>query len=130
MVIDTSAIVAILLGEPEGEAIANAIDADPVRLVSAVTWLEAQLVMIGRIGATGERLIEPFFGQVNAQVVAFDQQIATAAQAAWRAFGKGRHKAALNLADCCAYATAVHYQEPLLFKGHDFSNTPVRAVRW
>ncbi len=129
MVIDTSALVAILLDEPEQELFAAAIAADPVRLVSAACVLETALVIESRRGESGGRELDLLLHRVKATVVPFSDEHAEVARGAWRRFGKGRHPAGLNLCDCCAYALSSVSGEPLLFKGDDFAQTDVAAVR-
>jgi len=129
MVIDTSALVAILLDEPEQELFAAAIAADPVRLVSAACVLETALVIESRRGESGGRELDLLLHRVKATVVPFSDEHAEVARGAWRRFGKGRHPAGLNLCDCCAYALSSVSGEPLLFRGDDFAQTDVAAVR-
>ncbi len=129
MIIDTSALICILLGEPEAQQFARrlaAIDAD--HAMSAVTWFETMLVITGRRGDSGRRnLIELLeFGRVT--VLPVDAQAAQIAYQAWLDFGKGRHPAGLNFGDCFSYALAKERAEPLLFKGDDFSKTDVLAA--
>ena len=130
MVIDTSALLAILFGEPEAERIARAIAADGRRLVSAFTLLEASVVVEARKGEAGGRELDLLLHRASVDVVPLQTEQAEAARRAWRQFGKGRHPAGLNLGDCCAYALARHAGEPLLFKGDDFARTDVQAVAY
>ena len=130
MVIDTSALVAILLGEPEAESLARAIAADPRRLVAAFTVLEAGVLIEARKGEAGGREFDLLLHRVQADIVSMNAEQAGLARGAWRAFGKGRHPARLNLGDCCAYALSRYSGEPLLFKGDDFTQTDVVAVRY
>lgn len=130
MVIDTSALVAVLLGEPEAEALAGAIAADPKRLLSAFSAVETAIVIEARKGEQGGRELDLLLQRIGAQVVGFDRRQAQLAREAWRRFGKGRHPAGLNVGDCCAYALAEASAEPLLFKGQDFSETDVPAVKY
>lgn len=127
MVIDSSALIAILFDEADRRFLEDAIEADPVRLISAVTKLESAMVMIGRHGSDAPlvRLI----GDISAEIVPFDEPQADVARAAFMRFGKGRHPAALNFGDCAAYALAMTEAEPLLFKGTDFSATDVEVVK-
>ncbi len=129
MVIDSSALVAILFDEPEREAIENAIQADAVRLISAVTKLEMGIVMVGRHGPDAGLSLDRLIEHIAATVVPFDEHQAGIARSAFTRFGKGRHKAALNFGDCAAYALAIAEAEPLLFKGTDFSATDVEVVK-
>jgi len=125
MVIDTSALVALLLDEPERAAFAAAIEADPKRLVSAVTLVEAGIVLEARLGQPGADALDLLLQRADIQIVAVDREQAEIARRAWRTFGKGNDPAGLNLGDCFAYALAVAAAEPLLFKGEDFRRTDV-----
>jgi len=125
MVIDTSAIAAILLGEPERADFIAKIAAANVRLISAATLLECQIVMMTRKGELGRAELQLFVHEAELEVVAFDQNQVDFAAFAWRRYGKGRHPAGLNYGDCFAYALAKATGEPLLFKGTDFSQTDI-----
>lgn len=129
MVIDSSALFAILRGEPEGAAFVTAIHSDLVRLVSAVTKLEAGMVAIGRHGVAGAGDLDRLLAEIGANIVPFDNEQAHIARDAFARFGKGRHPAGLNFGDCAAYALAIAEAEPLLFKGTDFGNTDAEVVR-
>lgn len=128
MVIDTSAIAAILFDEPEAGLLERLIAADPIRLVSAVTRVEATCVIEGRKREVGRRALNDFFTLTKARVVAIDASQAELACEAFRRFGKGRHPARLNIGDCFAYALAKESSEPLLFKGGDFAATDVAVA--
>ena len=128
MVIDTSAIVAILFDEAEREAFDQLIDADTVQLVSAVTRVEATFVIEGRKRDEGRRRLERFFRMTGAEVVGVTTRHAELACDAFRRYGKGRHPAALNIGDCFAYALAKETGEPLLFKGADFGRTDISSA--
>jgi ribonuclease VapC len=123
MVIDTSALLAILLAEPEAESFVRAIAGDPKRLVSALTALEAAIVVGARKGPAGVRELDLLFHSSGITIVSLDSDQVLLARAAYEKFGKGRHPAGLNLGDCCSYALARSSGEPLLFKGDDFSKT-------
>ena len=128
MIVDTSAVLAVLFLEPDAERYERAIvDAAPCRM-SAANFFEAAMVVESRTGAAGgldlDRLIER--GQIQLEPVTPDQ--AHAARQAWRRFGRGNHPAALNYGDCFAYALAEVTKEPLLFKGEDFSLTDVAVA--
>jgi ribonuclease VapC len=125
MVIDTSAILAILQNEPEAAAFARLIEADPVRLISAVAVVEAGILAESRRGPAGARELDTFLLRSRAEIVPFDADQAAVARHAFRTFGKGRHPAGLNFGDCIAYALARTAGEPLLFKGDDFTRTDV-----
>jgi ribonuclease VapC len=123
MVIDTSAIVAILLGEPEAAEFAAAIEQDPSLLLSAASLLEASIVIETRKGDEGARDLDLLIYRAGIQIVAVDAEQAEVARLAWRRYGKGRHPASLNYGDCFAYALAKTSGARLLFKGDDFSRT-------
>jgi ribonuclease VapC len=125
MVIDTSAIVAIALNEPDAAELEVRIADDPVRLISAATVLEATVVLETRLGDAGGREFDLWLLKIGAEIVPVDAEQADAARRAWRRFGKGRHAAALNYGDCFSYALALTRGEPLLFKGEDFAKTDV-----
>ena len=130
MVIDTSALIAILTREPGADQLVVAVEADGTRLVSAATVVEASLVLLGRYGETGEPLLDRLLRSIGAEVVPIgEEQVALARDAALR-FGRGRHPAGLNFGDCFSYALSVARGEPLLFVGDDFSQTDVEVCRW
>lgn len=125
MVIDTSAVLAILQLEPEAESFAQRIDAAEVRRISSVAILEAGNVVEARKGRVGAQELDAFVQQGGFVIEPFDAEQAEVARDAYRRFGKGRHEAALNLGDCASYALAKSFGEPLLFKGTDFPRTDV-----
>lgn len=129
MVLDTSAVLALLLGEADAARYARAIAADARRLMSAFSVLEAGIVVVARKGEPGGRELDLLLHHAHVEVVALTPEQAEIARSAWLAFGKGRHPAALNVGDCCAYALARYSGEPLLFKGDDFARTDVATVR-
>ena len=128
MVIDSSALLAILLQEPEAASLAAAINNDQVRLISAATLLETAMVIESRRWPDGGRELDLLLYRMHAELVAFSPEQAEVAREAFRKFGKGRHPAGLNFGDCIAYALAQTSAEPLLFKGEDFARTDVAAV--
>jgi ribonuclease VapC len=129
MVIDASALIAILWDEPEARAFQDAIRVDSVRLVSAVTKLEAGMAAVGQRQRAGGLDLDRLLTRIGATIVPFDDDQADIAREAFARFGKGRHKAALNFGDCASYALAIAEAEPLLFKGTDFGATDVTAVK-
>jgi ribonuclease VapC len=129
MVIDTSALIAILFDEPDRRPLETAIVGDTVRLVSTMSKLEAGMVMIGRHGVEGPARLDQLLREMAATVVPFDEQQADIARDAFARFGKGRHRAGLNFGDCAAYALAMAEAEPLLFKGTDFGATDVAVAK-
>ena len=125
MVLDTSALLALLLDEPEAEAFRVALEEDATRLVSAATLLETALVIETRKGEAGGRELDVLIHKAEIAVVAVDAEHVSEARRAYRCFGKGRHAAGLNFGDVFAYALARTSGEPLLFKGEDFAKTDV-----
>lgn len=125
MVVDTSALLAILQFEPEAESFAERVEAAEVRRISSVSILEAGIVVEARKGPLGARELDAFVQQASFVVEPFDLHQAELARDAFRRFGKGRHPAALNPGDCASYALAKTFGEPLLFKGADFARTDV-----
>ena len=128
MVIDTSAIVAVLFDEPDQRLFDEAIAASAVRLVSAVTRVEVSCVIEGRKREAGRDQLDRFLALTGADIIGVSPQQAEIAIDGFRRFGKGRHRAALNIGDCFAYALAITTGQPLLFKGNDFVYTDVRAA--
>ena len=128
MVIDSSALVAILLGEPGAAEIAAAIERRSPRLLSAANLLEVSMVVEARKGEAAGRELDLLLYRGEIEIVPVDRDQAEEARAAWRRFGKGRHAAALNYGDCFAYALAKTRRMPLLFRGDDFSQTDISAV--
>ena len=125
MILDTSAVMAILFDEPDAHWYERAIEADPVRLMSAGSVLEAAIVVEARYGPAGGRELDLLLHTAAIDVVPVDREQAEIGRQAWRRFGKGNHRAALNYGDCFAYALAKHSGEPLLAKGNDFPHTDV-----
>ena len=125
MVVDTSAIVAVLLGETERRAFLKAISTADWRSMSAVSLVEASLVMMTRHGPTGVADLDDLIAVLGIAVEPVTLEHARAAREAHQRFGRGRHPAKLNLGDCFAYALAVTSGEPLLYKGDDFARTDV-----
>lgn len=128
MVIDTSAIVAILHDEPERDGFARRLDECTLPRMSAVTRVELTCVLEGRGGDMGRALLEQFLAEAAIEVVPVDAEQVRIACEAFRRFGKGRHPAALNIGDCFSYALATQLGAPLLFKGGDFARTDIEAA--
>lgn len=128
MVIDTSAVIAVLLNKPKAGEIALAIESGSSRLLSAANFLEASIVIESRKGEAGGRELDLLLYRAAIEVIAVDHDQAEIARFAWRRFGKGRHPAGLNYGDCFAYALAKSRRLPLLFHGDDFSRTDVECV--
>lgn len=128
MVIDTSALVAILQGEPERRVFIEAIEAADARLLSVATFVEISIVVEARHGAEGLRDLDHFIHRAAIELVVVDVEQATTARTAFGRFGKGQHRAGLNYGDCFSYALAILKEEPLLFKGDDFVHTDIATV--
>jgi ribonuclease VapC len=128
MVIDTSAIIAILRSEPEAAALERTVVANPIRLVPATCVLEARMVLVSRRGEHALAEIDLWLARIEADIVPVDADLVNVATQAWLTYGKGRHPAALNFADCFSYALAKRADEPLLFIGKDFSQTDIEAA--
>ena len=126
IVVDTSAIVAILRGEPERDALVSAITTADERLVSAGTLIELGIVVEASTG--GRTPLERVIADFDLTIVEVDEPQIRAAMSAWRRFGKGRHPAGLNFGDCFAYALADTRRLPLLFVGEDFARTDIMGV--
>jgi ribonuclease VapC len=135
IVIDTSALITIFRMEPEADAFLKAIVAAECRFMSAMSVLEASIIMTGRGEANKASpelfaSLDDFLVEANIDIVPFNNQQAMLARTAFLRYGKGRHKAALNMGDCVSYALASAREAPLLFKGNDFSHTDIQpAVR-
>ena len=128
MVVDSSALISILLGEPEADTLARALAYSADTAMTAANWLETALVITSRVGSQGERLLGDVMERAGVQVVAVDSELARWAFAGWLRFGRGRHPAGLNFGDCFSYALARQRGEPLLFKGDDFGKTDVTSA--
>ena len=128
MIIDTSAVLAILLGEPDAGRYENAIAAAWPRRMSVVALLEAAMVVESRSGAAAGHELDALLEKAAVELAPVTPEHAYAARRAWRRFGKGNHPAALNFGDCFAYALSEATGEPLLFKGQDFTRTDITAA--
>jgi len=128
MVLDTSAVIALLQRETDTPRLLAALDADPIRRMSAATLVEAGIVTLARYGEHGEREVDLFVQRLAIDIIAVTPDHAEIARTAYRRFGKGRHPASLNFGDCFSYALAISLDEPLLFIGDDFTKTDVRAA--
>lgn len=128
MVIDTSAIIAMLTDEPEAEQFEVAVAADPVRLMSTASYLESAIVIEARFGEPGGRELDLWLHRAGVDLVAVDHDQADAARLAYRSYGKSRHNGALNFGDCFAYALAKISGHPLLCRGDDFAHTDIDRV--
>jgi ribonuclease VapC len=128
MVIDTSALFAIAANEQERETFIELIEADGTVLCSAVTYVESVMVLTGRSKRLARIRVDDLLRLFGIEIVPISQALTDAAVDAFDRFGKGRHPARLNLADCFSYALAKSRELPLLFKGEDFSNTDLTPV--
>ncbi len=130
MVIDSSVLISILLGEPEAIAFAKVIAANPKRLVSVFSVLETSIVIEAKKGEAGGRELDLLLYRAQIQPVVLNEEQLELARLAWRKYGKGHHPAGLNIGDCCSYALSKHSGEPLLYKGVDFTQTDVASVQF
>jgi ribonuclease VapC len=128
MIIDTSAMVAILYGEPEATAFTRLIYNSETSRISVANYLELSMVIEKQIGPEGTRQVDAFFRRAAIDIEPVTMEQGHLARQAFLDFGKGRHKAGLNFGDCFAYALAKDFAEPLLFKGNDFSETDIRSA--
>lgn len=125
MVIDSSALLAIFLVEPDRERILNRILMSETRRISAANLLETGIALESRNGEASGRELDLFLNQAQIQIMPVDAEQVEIARLAWRKYGKGRHPAALNFGDCFAYALAATLDEPLLAIGMDFRRTDI-----
>ena len=129
MILDTSALVAILADEPDAELYIEAISRAPRCRLSAGNFIELAIVIEGQFGAEVAQQCDALFRRVGIVIEPVTIEQAHLARQAFHDFGKGRHVAALNFGDCFAYALAKITGEPLLFKGEDFSKTDILSAR-
>lgn len=128
MVIDTSALLAVFLGEPERRRFMELITQAETRCISAANVLETGIVLEARRGESAGREFDLFLHQAKVDTVPVDTEQVEVARVAWRKYGKGHHPAALNFGDCFAYALAKVLDEPLLAKGSDFARTDINLA--
>ncbi len=128
MVLDTSALLAVLFDEPGAEGLEAAIESDPVRIISAATLLETSIVVEARLGEAGGRELDLLIHKAAIETVPVTADQVEIARHGFRMFGKGRHAAGLNFGDCFSYALARSSGERLLFQGEDFARTDVPSV--
>ena len=126
--VDTSALLAVILGEPDAERFLDAMASATELSVSAATLTEALIVAAAKQGPEASSDLHALLADLECEVLALDEEQAILAQQAWVRFGKGRHPASLNLGDCYAYAAAKVLGRPLLFKGADFAQTDIGAA--
>lgn len=128
LVVDTSALLAVLFAEDDARTYAEALQAAPRLRMAAPTWVESMQVAAARRGSIGQDGLQELLARLDVEVVAFDAALARLAHDAWLRFGKGRHPAGLNFGDCFSYALAKQSGDRLLFKGGDFSLTDLPAA--
>jgi ribonuclease VapC len=127
MVIDTSAVLAILQDEPERRAFSEALEIAEVRSISAASFVESSMIIESRYGSDGVRDLDLLIAKALIVLEAVDVEQAHLARQAFRQYGKGRHPAGLNFGDCFSYALSRSRAEPLLFKGKDFAQTDIEC---
>ena len=131
MFIDTSAIVALIAGEPESTALAVALGRADIRQTSPLVRLEACAILATRLDISPEKaegLFDDLLAEADIEIMPITDDIGRAAVACFSAYGKGRHAARLNIVDCFSYACAKALRAPLLFKGDDFAQTDIEAA--
>ena len=128
MIVDTSAVLSVLFGEPDAQHYDAAIARGQQRRMSAASFLEASIVLESRRGPEAGPTLDAYLEEAHIELEPVTLEQAQAARRAWQRFGKGNHPAALNFGDCFAYALAETTREPLLFKGDDFALTDVEVV--
>lgn len=130
MVIDASAIIAVLLSEPHAARLLAALESADTRRVSAASVVESSFVLLARFGDAGDVYLDRLLRDIGAEVVAVGEEHVALARDAAARFGRGRHAAGLNFGDCFSYALAAAQAEPLLFVGHDFAKTDIEIAPW
>ena len=128
MVVDTSALIAILFGEPEALTFTRSIADASRKLMGVLNALETGIVVEARKGEAGGRELDLLIHRAQIEIVAMNADQSELARAAWRKYGNKSHPAGLNIGDCCAYALAKYSEEPLLFKGNDFNQTDIQSA--
>lgn len=129
-VVDSSAVIAILTNEQDAAAIGEALRQSVLRVMSAATFVEASIVLDRRVsGGVGFLELDALMTRAAIDILPIDEAQARLARDAYRIFGKGRHKAALNFGDCFTYALAKSMGEPILCKGKDFAATDAQVVQ-
>jgi ribonuclease VapC len=128
IVVDSSAVCAILFAEDDADRLLATLNDAEMAAMSAANYFETAMVVESRLGPAGVVAFEDFFRNAAVDILSVDRDVAELARQAFRAYGKGRHKAALNFGDCIAYATAKLRDAPLLAKGGDFQHTDIRLA--
>jgi ribonuclease VapC len=129
LIIDTSAVVAVLFGEAGGDELAAHLEGALARLMPAATRVELGIVVEGRLGPSGQDVVDRFLRDAQLEIVPVDSDLADRAVSGWRRYGKGRHPAALNFGDCFTYALADRTGYPVLCVGNDFAATDITVIR-
>jgi ribonuclease VapC len=130
VILDSSVVVAVMRQEPEASLFTRAIEKSQPCRISAVSYVEASIIIDRSSDPIALRRLEDFFRLSRTSVESVTPRQAQIARQAYRDFGKGRHKAGLNFGDCFAYALAKDLDEPLLFKGRDFGYTDVEPAEY
>jgi len=125
MIVDTSALLAVLFAEIDSDIFAEHLAQDEDKFMTPFNALEADIVVGARKGQNGRRELELLLHKSRIEVLPFTNDMRVLAAEAWQRYGKGRHPAGLNMGDCCAYALASFMNDTLLFKGEDFTHTDV-----
>ena len=128
MVIDTSAVLAIMQREPERRTFLEAIEASDSTRISVASFVESSIVIESRYGAEGLRDLDRFISRASIELIPVDREQGQLARSAFSRFGKGRHRAGLNYGDCFSYAAAINLGELLMCKGDDFIHTDVAVL--
>jgi ribonuclease VapC len=129
LVVDTSAAVAVILGDPGGDEIAAYMENALSRLMPAAIRVELGIVIEARLWPAGQDVVDRFLRDAKIDIVPVDADMAARAMSGWRRYGKGRHRAGLNFGDCFTYALAERTGHPVLCVGDDFAATDVAVVR-
>jgi ribonuclease VapC len=129
LVVDTSAAVAVILGEPGHDQLAAHLERALTRLMPAAIRVELGIVIEARLSPAGQDVVDRFLREAKIDIVSVDAELAARAMSGWRRYGKGRHPAGLNFGDCFTYALAERTGHPVLCVGDDFAATDVAVVR-
>jgi ribonuclease VapC len=129
LVVDTSAAVAIVLGEPGSEELAAHLENALARLMPAAIRVELGIVLEARLWPAGQDVVDRLLRDAKIDIVPVDADLAARAMSGWRRYGKGRHPAGLNFGDCFTYALAERTGHPVLCTGDDFAATDVAVLR-
>ena len=129
MIVDTSAVLAVLFDESDADEFDDVIARARRRRMSVANYVEATIVSEGRRSSETRTSLDAYIEEAGIELVAVSHEQALAARTAWRRYGKGNHPASLNYGDCFAYALAKITGEPLLFKGRDFARTDIESAQ-